>query len=139
MAPQNGSLIQLGGASLAVIEQIEVGRWALDGDRLIPMDSLVLKQRNKLSLQGIIFITVGISALGSRTRLPQFTLLGVCQPGEEEQELKRDLHCLVRDTPSSDFIKDEANSINDLRKIVRHLVNQRFGKKPLVEIHIVKD
>ena len=139
LAPQNGSLIQLGGASLSVIEQIEAGRWALDGDRLIPMDSLVLKQRNKLSLQGIIFITVGISALGSRTRLPQFTLLGVCQPGEEEQELKRDLHCLVRDIPSSDFIKDEANSINDLRKVVRHLVNQRFGKKPLVEIHIVKD
>ena len=139
LAPQNGNLIQLVGSPLTVIQQVAAGRWALDGNRMVPTDSLVLKQRHKLSLQGIIFITLGISALGSGTRLPQFTLLGVCQTGDEEQQLIRNLQCLIRDIPSVDFITDEIGSINDLKRVIKQHVNQKIGKKPLIEIHIVRD
>ena len=39
--PYNGSLIQLSSPSAQIIDQIHAGKWALDGRRLIPLESII--------------------------------------------------------------------------------------------------
>jgi ribonuclease J len=135
---QNGSLVQLN-PSPEVIEQVAIGRWGLDGKRLVPMVSPVLRERHKLSIQGVIFITLGVSYLGEITRLPQYTILGVHQGEEEYQELVIAMNHLIHNTVIGDFKSEEKNYLESLKQAVRHVVNQRFGKKPVVEIHLIKD
>ena len=137
IVPQNGSLIQMSPPTAEIIAQVEVGRWGLDGDRMVPMNSLMLKERGKLAVQGIVFITLMIDYAGQLTRLPQFNMLGVAQAGPEYEILERELNRLVRDIQLPDF-KDEAAYKDGLKAAVRQCINQHIGKKPLIELHILK-
>jgi len=134
---ENGSLIQIEAGKSREIDQVQAGRWALDGNRMIPTVSPVLKDRNKISIQGIIVASLSTDSFGQLIRSPQFTILGVTQPGEETQTLSRDLLRVVRDTLMDDFKNDEA-LLNALKQIIRQTANQRFGKKPVVEVHLTK-
>lgn len=134
---ENGDLIQIESGKSRKIDQVQAGRWALDGNRMIPTVSPVLKDRNKISIQGIIVASLTTDSFGQLIRSPQFTILGVTQPGEETQTLSRDLLRVVRDTLMDDFKNDEA-LLNALKQIIRQTANQRFGKKPVVEVHLTK-
>ena len=134
---ENGDLIQIEAGKSRKIDQVQAGRWALDGNRMIPTVSPVLKDRNKISIQGIIVASLTTDSFGQLIRSPQFTILGVTQPGEETQTLSRDLLRVVRDTLMDDFKNDEA-LLNALKQIIRQTANQRFGKKPVVEVHLTK-
>ncbi len=137
VVPHNGSLIQMSGESAEIISQVEVGRWGMDGNRAIPMNSPLLKDRMKLSIQGSIFITLTVEYSGQLSRLPQFSMLGVAQPGAEQEWLERELNRAVRELSIADF-KDDGVYKEAVKSLIRQRVNQHFGKKPLVEIHLIK-
>lgn len=135
---QNGHLVQLAPIP-EIIEKVENGRWGLDGKRLVPMVSQVLRERHKLSIQGVVFITLGISSFGEVTRLPQYSLLGIHENDKEHQELTIAMNHLIHNTAVDNFKGEEGKYIETLKQSIRHIVNQRLGKKPVVEIHLIKD
>lgn len=134
--PENGSLIQIEGGHSRVIETVQSGRWALDGNRMIPIISPVLKDRNKISVQGVIVASLTADKFGQLLKDPGLTILGVTEPGKETETLTKDLQRVIRDTLLDDFKNDEAR-LEALRLIIRQTVNQRFGKKPIVEVHLM--
>ncbi|MBY0281939.1 MAG: ribonuclease J [Alphaproteobacteria bacterium] len=133
--PENGSLIQIEPGHSHIIDNVQAGRWALDGNRMIPAVSPVLKDRNKISIQGIIVASLNADKFGQLLKDPKFTILGVTEPGKETETLKKDLQRVIRDTLLDDHKNDEA-CLEALRLIIRQTVNQRFGKKPIVEVHL---
>ncbi len=134
--PENGSLIQIEASHSRIIDNVQSGRWALDGNRMIPVISPVLKDRNKISLQGIIIASLMADKFGQLLKDPSFTILGVTEPGKETEMLTNDLLRVISNTLLSDFKNNEAR-LEALRLIIRQTVNQRFGKKPIVEVHLV--
>jgi len=134
--PENGSLIQIEASHSRIIDNVQSGRWALDGNRMIPVISPVLKDRNKISLQGIIVASLMADKFGQLLKDPSFTILGVTEPGKETEMLTNDLLRVISNTLLSDFKNNEAR-LEALRLIIRQTVNQRFGKKPIVEVHLV--
>jgi len=134
--PENGSLIQIEGGNSRVIETVQSGRWALDGNRMIPVISPVLKDRNKISVQGVIVASLTADKFRQLLKDPGFTILGVTEPGKETETLTKDLQRVIRNTLLDDFRNDEAR-LEALRLIIRQTVNQRFGKKPIVEVHLM--
>lgn len=133
--PENGSLIQIEPGYSRVIDTVQAGRWALDGNRLIPTVSPVLKDRNKISIQGVIVASLKADRFGQLLTTPKFAILGVTEPGLETETLTKDLHRVVRETLLNDHRNEEAR-LESLRLIIRQTVNQRFGKKPIVEVHL---
>jgi ribonuclease J len=133
--PENGSLIQIELNHSSIISQVQSGRWALDGNRLIPTVSPVLKNRNKISIQGIIVVSAIADKFGQLLKDPIFTILGVTEPGKETETLIKDLQRVIRNSLLNDFKNDEAR-LEALRLMIRQTVNQRFGKKPIVEFHL---
>ena len=105
------------------------------GNRLIPTVSPVLKDRNKISIQGVIVASLKADRFGQLLTTTKYAILGVTEPGLETETLTKDLHRVVRETLLNDHRNEEAR-LESLRLIIRQTVNQRFGKKPIVEVHL---
>ncbi len=135
--PENGSLIHLASGAPKIIDQVPTGRFGFDGNRLVPMNSLMLRDRFRLSVQGTIVATIAVDRAGQPARPIHLTMLGVAEAGEETEDMSREINRVIRhtlnETEENDEIRREA-----LRVAIRRAVNSRFGKKPLTEIHLIQ-
>lgn len=134
--PQNGSLIKIEPGHSKELELVQAGRWVLDGNRMIESTCIMLKDRNKLSTQGIIVANLVIDDMGQLLRTPQFTMIGLAQAGDEKDILTRELHRTIRETLLDDYRDDKAR-LEAARSVIRQTSNKIFGKKPVVEVHFV--
>ncbi len=134
--PQNGSLIRIESGKSKELELVQAGRWMLDGNRMVDSTCIMLKDRNKLSIQGLIVASLMIDSMGQLLRIPQFTIMGVAQDGDEKDVLTRELHKTIRETLLDDYKNDDARQ-NAVKLVIRQTTNKLFGKKPIVEVHFI--
>lgn len=135
--PENGTLIHLATGQPKIIDKVPTGRFGLDGERLVPMDSLMLRDRYRLSVQGTIVVTIALDRAGQPARPIHLTMLGVAEPGEEMDDLSREINRVIRKTLNEEQKNDEARA-EALRIVIRRAVNTRLGKKPLTEVHLIQ-
>ena len=137
ITPENGTLIRLAPGLPEIIGNVQTGRKGFDGNRLIPMDSLMLRDRYRLSIQGTIVVTIALDRVGQPARPMHLTMLGVAEPGEEMDDLSRDINRVIRHTLTENH-KNEELRTEALRVAIRRAVNTRLGKKPLTEVHLIQ-
>lgn len=135
--PENGTLIHLAAGQPKIIDKVPTGRFGVDGDRLVPMDSLMLRDRYRLSIQGTIVVTIALDKAGQSARPIHLTMLGVAEPGEEMDEVSREINRVIRQTLKEEQKDDEAKA-EALRIVIRRAVNTSLGKKPLTEVHLIR-
>jgi ribonuclease J len=135
--PENGTLIHLASGLPKIIDQVPTGRLGVDGDRLVPMDSLMLRDRYRLSIQGTIVVTIALDKRGQPARPIHLTMLGVAEPGEEMDDISKEINKVIRKTLNEDH-KNEEVLTEALRVAIRRAVNSRLGKKPLTEVHLIQ-
>ena len=135
--PENGTLIHLASGLPKIIDTVPTGRLGLDGDRLIPMESLMLRDRYRLSIQGTIVVTIALDKVGQPARPMHLTMLGVAEPGEEMDVISKDINRVIRQTLNEGHKNEEART-EALRVAIRRAVNSRLGKKPLTEVHLIQ-
>uniref|UniRef100_A0A2B4R176 Ribonuclease J 1 n=1 Tax=Stylophora pistillata TaxID=50429 RepID=A0A2B4R176_STYPI len=76
--PHNGSLIELvKDKAPKVMDTVPAGRWALDGQDLIPLGSPHLKERERLKEAGFVAVTIVVDAKARLIASPQMTFMGV--------------------------------------------------------------
>lgn len=137
VVPYNGTIVQLDAENPKIIDVVETGRLGLDGNRMVPMNSLMLRDRAKVSANGIIVVTVPVDRSGNVARPIHMTQIGVCQEGEELKAMTQEINNLVRQALTETFIDDKEKT-EVLRTTIRRAVNLRFAKKPLTSIHLVQ-
>jgi ribonuclease J len=138
--PQNGQIIRLGPGIHEVVGEVQVGRWGLDGKNLRPLDQKVTQHRRKMNFNGAAVVTLVLDRRGMVAGEPQVTLLGI----DEERTI------LAMREEIADMILDEVEKmprstlLNDqemqqvIGKIVRRALHESQGKKPIVEVHLVR-
>ena len=137
----NGEIIRLAPGEPQVIDKVTSGRVYLDGKVLIDNDSPVLKERRNMAANGYMEITVLISKNGQIKNNPIITLKGIPLIEEDESEIEYDLEDVVMDTCKTFNLnnsKQEKNLIDTLKGNCRKLINDKSGKKPLVNINLVR-
>lgn len=135
--PENGTLIHMASDQPKIIDEIPTGRLGFDGNRLVPLSSLMLRDRTRLAIQGTIVATISLDKVGQLARPIQLTILGVAEDGEEKDELIRNIHRTIRQTLNDEQSNDEARC-EALRIAIRRVTNTHLGKKPLTEVHLVQ-
>lgn len=135
--PENGSLIHLAPGLPKIIDQVPTGRLGVDGNRLVPMNSMMLRERFRLSVQGAIVATIALDKGGQPARPVQLSLLGVVDDEEEKDTLMGEINRVVRQTLKEEH-KNESACREALRVVIRRVVNSRLGKKPVTEVHLVQ-
>ena len=137
----NGEILRLAPGEPEVVDKVTWGRVYLDGKVLIDNDSPVLKERRNMAANGYMEITVLISKNGQIKNNPIVTLKGIPLIEEDASEIEYDLEDVVMDTCKTFNLnnsKQEKNLIDTLKGNCRKLINDKSGKKPLVNINLVR-
>jgi ribonuclease J len=137
----NGEIIRLAPGEPQVVDKVTSGRVYLDGKVLIDNDSPVLKERRNMAANGYMVITVLISKNGQIKNNPIITLKGIPFIEEDASEIEYDLEDVVMDTCKNFNLnnsKQEKNLIDTLKGNCRKLINDKSGKKPFVNINLVR-
>lgn len=137
----NGEIVRLAPGEPKVVDKVTWGRIYLDGKVLIDNDSPVLKERRNMAANGYMEITVLISKNGQIKNNPVITLKGIPLIEEDASEIEYDLEDIVMNTCKTFNLnnsKQEKNLIDTLKGNCRKLINDKSGKKPLVNINLVR-
>ena len=137
----NGEILRLAPGEPEVVDKVTWGRVYLDGKVLIDNDSPVLKERRNMAANGYMEITVLISKNGQIKNNPIVTLKGIPLIEEDASEIEYDLEDVVMDTCKTFNLnnsKQEKNLIDTLKGNCLKLINDKSGKKPLVNINLVR-
>ena len=138
--PENGSIIRLAPGPAEVVGQVQHGRLALDGKRIVPLDAGVMRGRHRMMYNGAAVATLVIDGEGLLVTQPQVAVMGLIE-GPEAGEILIEVGFAVRkaveELPLQSRQDDEA--VRQAARIaVRRSFNASQGKKPLTEVHLVR-
>jgi ribonuclease J len=135
---EDGDVLRLAPGTPDVVESVPVGRLAVDGDRLLPLDGDVLSARKKMLFNGIVVASLAVDGSGRVVGQPQISAPGLfAEAGEETTQIAADLARAVVDLPAP--MKREDGALREAaRSAVRRAVNRRLRKRPSVEVHLLR-
>ncbi len=136
----NGSLIRLAPGETEIVDHVPAGRLALDGSRLIAVDSPVLRARRRVIFNGAAVATLVLDAADRLVAPPRLSVQGVADL-DLELELIEDAADAARKAytslPAGARRSDER--VKDAVSVaVRRSFNKAIGKKPVMEVQVVR-
>ena len=137
---QNGDMVRLAASGAAVVDEVTVGRLASDGKGLLPLDGAALKDRRRTTFNGTAVATLALDRQGRLVAPPAISLIGMVEPAVAEETmpaLRGALERVVHELPAGSR-RDDGVVRDAARRGLRRVLNARFGKRPLVEIHVVR-
>ena len=138
LPPRNGQVIRLAPGPLERVGEVYVGRLALDGTRLIPTQGSVLAERAQMMSLGVVQITLAFQ--GTRLKDCQVYLMGLAEPEEREEMVScidQEIHDTLAATSTEEKGQDAA-LVSLMRRAARRVMTEVIGKKPLVNVTIVR-
>lgn len=140
MVVENGQMITLGPDKPSFLGTIPVGRMIVDGCRIVPSDSHILRSRERLMFNGMVVLTLVINEDGKLVHDPQLTSSSTLDSDIECHE-EHTVIAAVR-TALSRLSVDERYDDDLIRATARLAVRRSFkenlGKRPLTEVHLVR-
>ncbi len=137
----NGALIRLGpGGPARVVAQVRSGRMALDGKRLVPLDTGLMRARHRMVHNGAAVATLVMNGKGELVTAPQIAVMGLLDDSADRDMLLDVVDAVreaVAELPKSAKLDDE--QVRAAARIaVRRCFNATHGKKPVTEVHLVR-
>ena len=132
----NGDVVRLAPAPTEVIDAVQTGRLHLDGYIMTEGGSAALKERRKISYNGVVFVAVPIDAANRLAGQVEVELAGA--PADDGMVKLTDwtLDAVERAISSSGRLTPE-RAEQDISVAVRRELSRRWGKKPLVIVSFV--
>ena len=140
---QNGDVLRLAPGPAEVLDHVPVGRLALDGATLLPLDSETIRTRKRLMHHGAVTITLVLDRAGNALADPAVSVLGVSGGDGEGTaadlagSLKLALRRMLEEMPLK-RLRDSKEPELAARRVVNRYVRNVSGKRPLVNIQIVR-
>ncbi|MGV6800841.1 MAG: ribonuclease J [bacterium] len=141
IAPRNGDMIRLAPGAPKIIDEVPSGRLYLDGKILLPEGAGALKQRRKLAYTGIVTIALALDAENKLAALPEISLRGIPSQMPDGTLFQSFLEDMVEDYVDSlprARRRNEDELEKSLRRAVRNLIGENWGKKVPIEILILR-
>jgi len=132
----NGDLIRLAPDGPQKIGHERTGRLILDGDVILAADGTTMNERRRISANGVISVAVAIDDRNRLQGTPAVSLQGI--PVEEDRE---DFLDEARDAAAKavdDGGRDEAKLREAVRLAVRRRATEWTGKKPIVDVSLIR-
>lgn len=137
---EDGDVLDIAPEGLRVVGEAPIGRLTIEGERIVPLDSTILRERKKMVANGAAVVTLVMNAKGAVVGEPLVTIHGLFNPEDAEGE-EVSLAGAVRDAVNSldrrersddDRVREAA------RRAIRRLFNQDQRRKPVTDVHLVR-
>ena len=134
---EDGDVLRLSPGGLRVIDSAEIGRLAVDGDRLLPLSGAALAARRKMLVNGAVMASLVVDGTGRMLVAPAVSAPGLFDDETGARALAERLSEAVGDLPLAVRRDDEALR-EAARGALRRAVNQALAKRPAVEVHLLR-
>jgi ribonuclease J len=131
---EDGAAVEVGKSGARVLDGFPAGRVLVDGKGIGDVGAVVLRDREILSEDGVIAVSLAVDAKGAVVTGPEFASRGVFYVKESEillDELRTAVLTALGERGPDDPWDREAIGAR-VRTAVRQFVNQRFQRKPFV-------
>jgi ribonuclease J len=135
----NGRMLRLAPGPVEEIDEVFVGRLFRDGSLLTTPDKSGAAQRRKASFAGVIAVSLVVDAKGNALTDPSVALIGLPEEdarGHAFRDCVETAASVTLDGLPRPKRKDLALVADAVKRAVRGAVNERWGKKPIVEVMI---
>jgi ribonuclease J len=137
---QNGDMVRLTSSGAAIVDEVPVGRLASDGKGLLPLGGTALKDRRRVTLNGSAVATVVLDRQGRLAAPPAISIIGLVEEtaATTAAPFFRDSIERAVDALPAAARRDDDLVRDTVRRNLRRVINERFGKRPLIEIQLVR-
>ncbi len=135
---EDGDIITLSPGRPAITDSAPVGRLVLDGTRLVPLKGEVMSARRRMLFNGIVVASLAVDRSGVLLGQPKLSAPGLLDPDDPDtSRVADDFADTLRDLPSS-LRRDDAGLEDAARSALRRALGRKLGKRPLVDVHLIR-
>jgi ribonuclease J len=137
---RNGDLVRIAAGHTGIIDEVPSGRLYKDGSILVEADSRTVADRRRLSFAGSVSVAIAITDKGVLAADPEIDLIGIPDRDRDGALIADAVYDAVEDTVESLPRKrrgDPDAVAEAVRRAVRAVVVQRWGKKPMCHVHVL--
>jgi ribonuclease J len=137
---ENGDMVRIAAKGAAVVDEVPVGRLASDGKSLLALGGEALKDRRRAGINGTAVATLVLGRQEKLAAPPEVSLIGIVEEEAAAAAAPAFREALFRalDELRAEERRDDEKVREAARRALRRAVNERFGKRPLVEIHLLR-
>ena len=132
----NGDMVQLYPGPAEVLETVPSGRLYLDGEIFTQSDALAVRERRKLSHNGVVLVSIPLDGGNRLCGRVEVQMRGIPEHDGDTDLVNWALDAAERALPSSGKVTP-ARAEEEVGQFIRREFGQRWGKKPMVVVSFV--
>lgn len=137
---ENGTMLRFGEGGAETVGEVETGRLAVDGNRLVPLAGNLVRERLRLRMNGAATATLVLDDRGNLLADPRLSVQGVLDNADVKETRRDAIDAIVdavNDLPMHRRRDDEAVT-TAARNAVRRAIHRYAGKRPVTDVHVVR-
>lgn len=137
---RNGDLVKLGPGDPGIIGQVPAGRLYKDGTILEDSKSRAVIERRRLAFSGCAFVAIAMTQQGELVDDPEVDLIGIPEKnraGEPFDDIVFDAVVATVEGLPKARRRDADALAESVRRAVRSVINEHWGKKPPCLVHVL--
>jgi ribonuclease J len=136
LVQSNGDVVRLAPGKPKIVGNERTGRLVLDGDVILPADGGTIGERRRIAQFGVIAVAVALNGAGKLAANPEIRLQGI--PVEEDRDEFIQAAEAAVEAAIQKGAKTDDGIREGLRLAVRRVATEWTGKKPIVEIMLLR-
>ena len=135
---ENGDILSLAPGRADVVDSAPVGRLAVDGGRLVPLNGGVMAARRRMLFNGVVLASVAVNQAGKLLGEPKLSAPGLFDAEEPEAiRVGAEFRTLLADLPAA-LLANDTDFVEAARAALRRALGRRLQKRPLVDVHVLR-
>jgi ribonuclease J len=135
---EDGDILSMAPGRPEIIDSAPVGRLALDGNRVVPLQGGVMAARRRMLFNGMVLGSLAVDEGGRVMGRPKVSAPGLFEPEDPESDrISREFGSAVADLPAS-MRRDDDALLDAAKAALRRTLGKRLGKRPLVDVHLLR-
>jgi len=138
---ENGEMLRLAPGETEVIAYVQSGRYAVDGRRLVPIEGDVVRARRRMTFTGVAVATVVLDKEGELVQTPQISAPGIVDAIGEDKVMHEEAISAIVEAVEKMPGRQRFNNgklEGAISRAARRVFRSETGKRPIVEVHIVR-
>lgn len=132
---KDGDIVRLAPGAPKKIGETRIGKLVLDGDVILPAGGSTMNERRKLAYQGIVAVSLAIGKNGSLLGQPVVRAVGLPVEADRDDFVQDAVDSAAKAVQRG---VDEEKLRENVRLAVRRCATAWTGKKPIVEVMVVR-
>ncbi|MEY9110287.1 ribonuclease J [Bradyrhizobium yuanmingense] len=137
---RNGDLVKLGPGDPGIVGEVPSGRLYKDGTILEDSKSRAVIERRRMAFSGCAFVAIAMTAQGELVDEPELDLVGIPEKnraGETFDDIVFDAVMSTIEGLPRARRRDPDALAESVRRAVRAVINEHWGKKPPCLVHVL--